>query len=62
MKYKTKPETVKYLFLLIKIKYIIYAGDKGTFTLNPEIFWKGDAQTRKQVLEGKSLKISYELI
>ncbi len=40
----------------------LITGDKGTFTLNPEIFWKGDAQTRKQVLEGKSLKISYELI
>lgn len=40
----------------------LITGEKGTFTLNPEIFWKGDAQTRKQVLEGKSLKISYELI
>lgn len=40
----------------------LITGEKGTFTLNPEIFWKGDAQTRKQVLEGKSLKISYELV
>lgn len=36
-------------------------GDKGAFTINPEIFWKGDASTRKQILEGKSLKVSFKI-
>lgn len=48
---------------LRKLKELeLISGSNGTFTLNPAIFWKGDAKTRSQVLEGKSLKISYEII
>lgn len=39
----------------------LISGDRGTFTINPEIFWKGDAATRRQVLEGKSLKVSFRI-
>lgn len=38
-------------------------GEKGTFTVNPEIFWKGDLSTRRQeLLKDKDLKVSFELI
>lgn len=40
----------------------LITGEKGKFTINPEIFWKGDTKTRQQVLEGKSLKVSFELV
>jgi hypothetical protein len=48
---------------LKKLKELgLITGDKGEFTINPEIFWKGDTKTRQQVLEGKSLKVSFELV
>lgn len=48
---------------LRKLKELeLISGSNGTFTLNPAIFWKGDAKTRNQVLEGKSLKVSYEIV
>lgn len=48
---------------LKKLKELgLITGEKGEFTINPEIFWKGDTKTRQQVLEGKSLKVSFELI
>lgn len=40
----------------------LITGDKGSFTVNPEIFWKGDAQTRKDILNNKSLQVSFEII
>lgn len=40
----------------------LITGERGEFTINPEIFWKGDTKTRQQVLEGKSLKVSFELV
>lgn len=40
----------------------LITGEKGTFTVNPEIFWKGDATSRREVLKDKSLKVSFELI
>lgn len=45
----------------LKKKRTIF-GEKGTFTVNPEIFWKGDATSRREVLKDKSLKVSFELI
>ncbi len=48
---------------LRKLKELgLITGEKGEFTINPEIFWKGDTKTRQQVLEGKSLKVSFELV
>lgn len=40
----------------------LITGDKGSFTVNPEIFWKGDAQTRKDILNNKSLQVSFEIV
>lgn len=40
----------------------LITGEKGTFTINPEIFWKGDAISRKEILKNKLLKVSFELI
>lgn len=48
---------------LKKLKELgLISGEKGEFTINPEIFWKGDTKTRQQVLEGKALKVSFELV
>lgn len=48
---------------LKKLKELgLITGEKGEFTINPEIFWKGDTKTRQQVLEGKSLKVSFEIV
>lgn len=35
---------------------------RGTFLINPEIFWKGELSERKQILENKELQISFELV
>lgn len=40
----------------------LISGSKGQFKINPEIFWKGDLQSRKQALEGKELKLSFEIV
>ena len=48
---------------LRKLKELgLITGEKGEFTINPEIFWKGDTKTRQQVLECKSLKVSFEIV
>lgn len=48
---------------LKKLKELgLITGEKGEFTINPEIFWKGNTKTRQQVLKGKSLKVSFELV
>lgn len=48
---------------LKKLKELgLITGEKGEFTINPEIFWKGDTKTRQQVLEGKALKVSFEIV
>ena len=37
-------------------------GDKGTFTINAEIFWKGDLSARREeILKDKNLQVSFEL-
>lgn len=41
----------------------LISGEKGTFKINPEIFWKGELSVRrKELLENKDLKVSFELI
>lgn len=41
----------------------LISGDKGSFIINPEIFWKGELAVRKkELLENKDLKVSFELI
>lgn len=40
----------------------LITGDRGTYYINPKIFWKGDATSRKQVLDGKSLEVTYKIV
>lgn len=41
----------------------IISGEKGTFKINSEIFWKGDLSIRrKEILEGKNLEISFKIV
>ena len=41
----------------------IISGEKGTFKINSEIFWKGELSIRrKELLENKNLQISFELV
>ena len=32
----------------------LLTGERGKFMINPEIFWKGDIQTRRQLLESSN--------
>lgn len=41
----------------------VIAGERGLFTINPEIFWKGDQKLRREeLLKNKELKITYEIL
>lgn len=41
----------------------LISGEKGSFKINGEIFWKGDLPTRrKELLDKKSLEVSFKLI
>ena len=41
------------------IKLNIFSGEKGTYTINAEIFWKGDYKTREALLNS-GCKITIE--
>lgn len=36
-------------------------GEKGDFTINPQIFWKGDTTTRDQILSKEEIKITFQI-
>jgi hypothetical protein len=36
-------------------------GEKGSYTLNAGLFWKGDAKTRKQVMKDRGLEFTIKL-
>lgn len=36
-------------------------GEKGDFMINPEIFWKGDTNTRNKLLRDNEIKIIFKL-
>lgn len=38
----------------------LISGEKGTFTINPELYWKGSNKTRNELLKSKSLKLEME--
>lgn len=42
-------------------KLNLISGDKGRFQINPQIFWKGDTKTRKQLLDNKELTIKFSI-
>jgi hypothetical protein len=37
----------------------LISGDKGSFIINPIIFWKGDKAKRKELLESEGLKVQF---
>ena len=38
------------------------SGEKGEFRINPKIFWKGDAKSRKDLLKDKAIQITFGLV
>jgi predicted transcriptional regulator len=34
-------------------------GDRGSYVINPIIFWKGDKAKRKELLENEGLKVEF---
>lgn len=40
----------------------LISGEKGEFRINPKIFWRGDAASRKALLKNKAVQISFGLI
>ena len=41
----------------------VIAGERGLFSINPQIFWKGDQKIRRdELLKNKELKITYEIV
>lgn len=48
---------------LKKLKELgLITGEKGQFKINPEIFWKGDLKSRRQLLENASLEVSFKIV
>lgn len=47
---------------LKKLKDLKLISGKSNIRINPLIFWKGDAQSRKDLLKDKMLQISFELV
>lgn len=39
----------------------LIAGEKGSYKVNPEIFWKGDANERLKLMKSKDFKISFSI-
>lgn len=40
----------------------LISGEKGEFRINPKIFWKGDAKSRKDLLKDKAIQITFGLV
>lgn len=45
----------------LKDSGIIVERGKGTYIINPKIFWKGELKKRSDFMEGKTLEISYTI-
>lgn len=43
---------------VLKDKKLI-SGENGVFTINPQIFWKGELAARKQLLKNKNIQIVF---
>lgn len=49
---------------IVQLKKLgLLTGERGKFMINPEIFWKGDIQTRRQLLEsnGGALSVTFSI-
>ena len=41
----------------------LITGERGLFTINPQIFWKGDQKIRRdELLKNKEMRITYEIV
>lgn len=36
-------------------------GERGTFTINPSVFWKGELAARRKLLEDKDIRITFSI-
>lgn len=43
-------------------KLDLITGDRGTFTINPQVFWKGDTKTRDSLLKDEGIKITFNIV
>lgn len=43
-------------------KLDLLTGDRGTFTINPQVFWKGDTKTRDSLLKDEGIKITFNIV
>lgn len=48
-----------YLRSLKELKLI--NGEKGTFIINPSVFWKGELAARRKLLEDKDIRITFSI-
>ena len=39
----------------------LISGEKGVFTINPQIFWKGDEKARKAFMNEQEIKIKFSI-
>ena len=39
----------------------LISGEKGVFTINPQIFWKGDEKARKAFMGEQEIKIKFSI-
>ena len=39
----------------------LISGEKGTFTINPQIFWKGDEKARKAFMNEQEIKVKFSI-
>lgn len=47
---------------LKKLKELnIISGEKGSYILNPQIFWKGDLATRREFLKDKQVRVTFSI-
>lgn len=47
---------------LKKLKELnLISGEGGTYTINPQIFWKGDLKERRNILKDENIKITFKI-
>lgn len=58
------PKQSVYNSLLELKKLNLISGNRGSFQINPEIFWKGELSVRKQLLDktGNKMSITFSLL
>lgn len=52
------PQTLTNCLTLLKEKKLI-DGDKGSYTINPNIYWKGDLKSRNAILNTEEIQVAF---